>query len=107
MDQDTYSMPMHGWTCFFCGETFTTPGAAADHFGGELLSDVACRIKAGEERGLLMALRRAETELARYRAEDSDSDRAIDALRADHATALRRAEEQGYERGLRDGRRRG
>jgi hypothetical protein len=49
-----------------------------------------------------MALRRAEAELARYRAEDSDTDRAMHGMRADHARALIRAEELGYERGLRD-----
>jgi hypothetical protein len=97
---DTYPMPAHGWTCFFCGETFKTPGAARDHFGAEPLADAACRIKVGEERGLVMALRRAEEELARYHAEDSDADRAMFAMRADHTRALRQAEEKGYERGL-------
>ena len=28
----TYPMPEHGWTCFHCGDTFMTPGAARDHF---------------------------------------------------------------------------
>ena len=60
---DTYEMPMHGWTCFHCGETFKTPGGARDHFGSEPLAEPGCKIKAGEERGLLMALRRAEAEL--------------------------------------------
>ena len=94
----------HGWTCFFCGETFTTPGGARDHFGGEPIADPACQIKVGEERGLVMALRRAEVELARYRAEDSDTDRAMYAMQADHQRALRRAEEDGYARGLVDAR---
>lgn len=100
----TLPIPEHGWTCFFCGETFTTIGAARDHFGNEPFADTACRIKVGEERGLVMALRRAEKELARYRAEDSDADREFHRMRAEHATALRREEEKGYERGLRDGR---
>jgi hypothetical protein len=100
---ETDAMPRHGWTCFFCGDTFATPGAARDHFGADPLADAACRIKAGEERGLVMMLRRAEEQLARYRAEDSDTDRAMMALQADHRQALIRAEELGYERGLRDG----
>lgn len=29
---ETYPMPKHGWTCFHCGETFTTVGSA----GGSL-----------------------------------------------------------------------
>lgn len=29
----TYTPPEHGWTCFHCGETFKTPGAARLHFG--------------------------------------------------------------------------
>lgn len=62
---DTYNTPPHGWTCFHCGDTFTTPGAARDHFGFNPSSDPACRIKVGAERGLLMALRKAEALLAR------------------------------------------
>jgi hypothetical protein len=104
MRPPTYPMPAHGWTCFFCGETFTPPGAARDHFGADPLADAACRIKIGEERGLVMALRRAEEQLARYRAEDSDTDRALAAMRSDHHRALVRAEEEGYARGLKDGR---
>ena len=99
----TYTMPKHGWTCFFCGETFTTPRKARDHFGAEPLADPACQIKAGEERGLVIKLRLVEAELARYRAEDGDTDRAMYAMRADHVVALRRAEEEGYARGLKDG----
>lgn len=99
---DTYPMPEHGWVCFFCGETLTTPGAARDHFGSTPLSIAACQIKAGEELGLVMALRRAEDELRRYRDEDSDKDRQMAAMQSDHAKALGRAEELGYERGLKD-----
>lgn len=102
---DTYPRPAHGWTCFHCGETF--PGdhfgwrRARDHFGYDVLDDAACRLKA-EEEGLLQKLRRAQVELRRYYAEDSDKDREFHAMRADHEAALRRAEELGYERGLRD-----
>lgn len=102
-DGDTYTMPAHGWTCFFCGETFTTVGAAQDHFGEfQLSSRAACRIKVGEERGLVMALRKAEHELASYRSEDSEKDRAMHRMRDEHHRALREAEERGYARGLRD-----
>lgn len=101
---DTYIAPAFGWTCFHCGETFTTIGAARDHFGSSEHSEPGCmiRVQIGEERGLLMALRRAEDQLARYRNEDSDADRAMGAMVAKHATELRTAEEAGYAKGLRD-----
>lgn len=101
---DTYEIPKHGWTCFFCGETFRTVGGARDHFGATEDSIPGCqiRVQLGDERGLQMALRKAEVELARYRAEDSDKDREMHTIRAGHERALRQAEELGYERGLRD-----
>src|SRR5258707_1218387 len=60
MEAETYPMPKDGWTCFHCGDNFTTPGAARDHFGGEPKTLAGCQIKAGQERGLLMELRKAE-----------------------------------------------
>ena len=65
---DTYPQPKHGWTCFFCGETFTTYGAARDHFGVIPTAIIACKIKVGEERGLVMALRKAEAKIAELEA---------------------------------------
>lgn len=58
-----YTPPPLGWTCFHCSETFTTIGSARDHFGKYSDADPACMIKAGHERGLVMALRRAEQEV--------------------------------------------
>lgn len=91
----TYPQPKHGWTCFHCGETFRTPGAARDHFGADPLADPACRIKAGEERGLLMALRKAEADrdalLAERQRLDEDAAQAYmarnEVLRAAKATS--------------------
>lgn len=108
MADDTYEAPEHGWTCFHCGEHFPSgtladQRRARDHFGADPGALAACQIKAGEERGLLMKLRRLELANERYRTEDSDKDREFHALRAQHVVALRRAEEEGYERGLRDG----
>jgi hypothetical protein len=102
---DTYLRPKHGWTCFHCGETFTTLGGARDHFGADPTKEPGCmiRVQLGDERGLLMALREAEAELERYRAEDSDKDREFHGMQADHARALIREEQKGYDRGLRDG----
>jgi hypothetical protein len=108
---DTYPQPKDGWVCFHCGERFTTPGSARDHFGFEPSSEPGCRIKLGAERGLLMALRRAEEEAARLSIllveECSDVAKAWHAASARHAGQLITAEEAGYERGLRDGRRLG
>ena len=63
-DGDTYPYPVSGpgWVCFHCGERFTTPGAAEDHFGESPEKTAACRIKVGEGRGLVMALRSEERE---------------------------------------------
>jgi hypothetical protein len=104
---DTYPMPLHGWTCFHCGETFKTVGAARDHFGFDPSSEPACRIKVGAERGLVMALRKAEQELAEaWNAIHNESTEAAKSYRAQaarHREQMILAEEAGYERGLRDG----
>ena len=101
-----YTKPTHGWTCFHCGETFTTEGAARDHFGFDCSREPACRIKVGEERGLVMALRRAEAEVERLlTALHSENGEALAALRrvqsqiGEHA---RDAEQSGYDKALRD-----
>lgn len=102
----TYSIPEGGWTCFHCGETFTTVGGARDHFGADPIAEPGCLIKVqlGAERGLLMRLREAESELARAMEEDTAIHRAMHAQQSRHARALETAEEAGYERGLRHGR---
>lgn len=101
---DTYLAPAHGWTCFHCGETFTTVGSARVHFGAMPTAEPGCmvRVSLGAERGLLMALREAESLLARYMNEDTDLHRSMYQMQARHADQLRVAEEAGYERGLRD-----
>lgn len=61
---ETYPAPEHGWTCFHCGEAFKKYGAARDHFGERPGQGLACKIKAGEERGLVMALRKTQADKA-------------------------------------------
>lgn len=90
------------WRCFHCDEVFTTEVDARNHFGRDEGSTAACVIKAPGEFALLQALRNAEDELARYRSEDSDVLRAMWSMTSDHAVALRREEEKGYARALRD-----
>jgi hypothetical protein len=104
----TFPMPAHGFTCFHCGETFTTPGSARDHFGFDPSADPACRIKIGAERGLVMALRRAERDLEDMRRavadEATDSAKYYYAQSTRHHQQLMAVEEAGYEKGLADGR---
>lgn len=84
------------WRCFHCDESFTDREAAALHFGTREHHQPACTIDIAE-------YRRAEAENQRYREEDSDLHREMYALRAQHQVELRRAEEAGYARGLKDG----
>lgn len=91
--QDAYNRPPHGWTCFHCGETFTTTGSARDHFGAEPTARPGCMLKVsvGAERGLLAELRKLELELGRlYREtpEDPSQKVELDSARAEIA-ALR------------------
>jgi len=96
------------WTCFHCGETFTTRGLARDHFGFDPSCDPACRIKVGAERGLVMALRKAEADCDEMRGllhdEASEAYRLYAAQATRHRDQVMTAEEHGYERGLADGR---
>lgn len=83
------------WRCFLCGEVFTDTDQAALHFGTAIHHKPACQID-------IVEYRRAESENQRYRDEDSDLHREIYGLQSKHQTELRRAEEQGYAKGLRD-----
>lgn len=91
------------WRCFHCDEVFTNPRCAAQHFGAEEGATPACRIKSYEGH-LVTYIRGLEDQLARYRAEDGDVLRSIYAMEADHRQALIRAEEEGYGKGVSDGR---
>ncbi len=106
MSDETYPMPAHGWTCFHCGETFTTPGSARLHFGVTPDKNPGCVLKVGvgAERGLLAALRKAEDQIACHLADESPLQRIYVDNQYRHSEALRVAEELGYERGVRDGR---
>lgn len=101
---DTYQKPAHGWTCFHCGETFTTPGSAQDHFGATPTAQPGCVMKVmlGGERGLLMALRLAEQQLATWQNEGTDIHAMMHRQQTRHSSALMAAEEAGYARGLAD-----
>lgn len=89
------------WRCFHCDEVFTSPRCAAAHFGGDEGRIAACRLKSYEGH-LVDYIRRLEADLDAYRAEDSNILRAIYSMEADHRQALIRAEEDGYNKGVRD-----
>lgn len=112
-NDDTYPAPFHGWVCFHCGEHF--PGnlagqkAAEQHFGAAVDAIPGCRLRMRKgEHSLLRRIRWLEGELRGLRdrvlAEDTDKDRELYAMAANHAQALIREEEKGYERGMRDAR---
>jgi hypothetical protein len=101
---NAHETPDKQWRCFFCDDIFTTQVDAENHFGRYEHAEPACVIKAAGEFALLRALRNAEGQLERYRSEDSDIMRAMASMQSDHVQALRREEEQGYERGVRDAR---
>ena len=89
------------WRCFHCDEVFTSRKFAGEHFGVMGDGIPACQIKSHEGH-LVTYIRRLESDNARHREEDSDVLRSIMALEADHRTALVRAEEDGYNKGVRD-----
>lgn len=91
------------WRCFHCDEVFTTVEAARAHFGDSELEEPGCKLNALEG-GLLDLYRKAQDELHSYRIEDSATSREFYALGAKHQTALRDAEQSGYDKGLADGR---
>lgn len=85
------------WRCFHCDEIFTDRKSAEEHFGASVVCAPMCQIFG-------ITVRNMETELARYRGEDTDLHRQINHLQCEHTQALMRAEESGYAKGLRDGR---
>jgi len=89
------------WRCFHCDEVFTSSKWAAVHFGADCGATAACKL-AGHQEHLVVYIRRLEEDVARYRMEDSDVMRSIYSLEADHRRALIRAEEDGYNKGVRD-----
>lgn len=97
-------MPRKQWRCFFCDEVFTSWKFAAKHFGVDESCEadvVACKLT-GHEGHLVTYIRKLEKEVRRYMSEDSDVMHSIQSLEASHRTALIRAEEKGYEKGVAD-----
>jgi hypothetical protein len=89
------------WRCFHCDEVFTREQDAAEHFGADQGALTACQIK-GHEHLLVQKIREQEELIRSYLHEDATVLRAMAAMESDHAHALRRAEEDGYNRGVCD-----
>jgi len=83
------------WRCFHCDESFSTNEAAAEHFGKSALQNPACQINIAEYREM-------EARMLRYNAEDADCHRAMYRMESAHQVTLRRAEEAGYAKALKD-----
>lgn len=89
------------WRCFHCGQVFTRPKDAAEHFGVTLEDQSACVMR-DHESHLIVYIRKLEAENRRYRDEDSDVMRAIYTLESDIPRRVREAEERGYAKGVED-----
>lgn len=101
--------PMPGkiqWRCFHCGDTFTLAQKkhAYLHFGMDDTKVSVCLMRLPGEYELLTALRQAEDQLSRWRSETMPILNTLHSMRADHAQALIRAEERGYNKGVLDAR---
>ena len=81
------------WTCFHCGEVCADAEAARLHFGSSEHQQPGCQIDLAE-------YRRMEEVNRRHFEEDTELHRALHRMEADHRTALVRAEESGYAKGL-------
>jgi hypothetical protein len=103
---DSLPPPIIKWRCFHCGEEFTEMQErwAREHFGTDCSKTPVCLLRVEGEGGLIAALREAEDELDKRRCRDDDTRllRALASMQSDRTSALRRSEEEGYARGLRD-----
>lgn len=86
------------WLCFHCDELFVDPRAAALHFGKTMFDKPACQVSVEE-------FREMESRVQSYADEDTELHRQLASIRSELSLAVRRAEEEGYERGLRDAQR--
>ena len=95
--------PAQSWRCFHCGDVFTTPSAAAGHFGIDQLQEPGCVavLRHGESH-LLDRIRELEQQLREYEDGSTKMQRWAQAKFASHGEALVREEEKGFARGVAD-----
>lgn len=87
---DTYRAPLHGWTCFHCGEEFSivkqkslhaATEAAREHFGSHPDAEPLCKLSMWEQRELAERVRAAEeSEIEALAARDHASEEAAMAI---------------------------
>ena len=65
-ERDTYPAPPDGWVCFHCGERYTTPNAARDHFGFYPKSTPICAIEPARFQAELREYRVLEARFLRH-----------------------------------------
>lgn len=85
------------WRCFHCDEVCTDHASALEHFGIDRHCDPICKVDRAE-------YRRMEKRNIEHTLEDTELHRALEAKSAEMITAVRKAEEEGYNKGLADGR---
>lgn len=83
------------WRCFHCDEVFRSVVRAELHFGTHQGATAVCQLDP-------VKFREMEAELAKYREEDTDLHRQIRSMECQHQQAIRKAEEDGYRKGLHD-----
>lgn len=89
-------LPDVHWRCFYCGDVFSTAETAEVHFGSFEGTRPICAVGAEHYREM-------EAQLRSYQAEIDPASKTFYALGAKHAGEVRRAEEEGYNKGVRDG----
>ncbi|HEX5213296.1 MAG TPA: hypothetical protein VFW22_16345 [Pseudolabrys sp.] len=103
-----HDVPPYGWRCFHCNEHFTTIRDARLHFGADPDAAPACLIKGRFDGNLVLALRDLERtaieEIAGLRRELDEAEGDYLGEIGKRERAVREAEEQGYAKGLADGR---
>jgi BMFP domain-containing protein YqiC len=92
----------NSFKCFQCGEVFTDFIAARNHFGFYPADVPVCRVDGGTAATIYHLRRKIADYQLREETEGAESQLQRAALQGDHARALRRAEEEGYAKGLGD-----
>ena len=91
------------WRCFHCGDWFTDRREAQLHFGGEMDSVPACKIK-GSEGGLVRAIRDAQLECAKLlqqlHNDGGEVMQAYHSMSRRFSETARSCEETGFQRGV-------
>jgi hypothetical protein len=88
------------WRCFHCDTVFRSEQQARIHFGSDESATCACVLP--HEQHLVDHIRDLEQQLDSYRADNIPILKSIMTLESDHRQALIRAEESGYNKGVRD-----